>query len=171
MTFLSKYVDPDQEEPVIVPQLELDDEEPHTSSRWESEVDNNIPKAQWLGLLVPNLGSGKARDAYTDIHASDHLTYDMLKRCMLKRYELTPEAYRRKFRGHSCSDNQSLKEANFKLAYLFDKWVETSNIPKTYNGLRGNDAHGPGESLNSIRAKPVCAGKRAILIERDGHCD
>ena len=98
--------------------------------------DNNIPKAQWLGLLVPNLGSGKARDAYTDIHASDHLTYDMLKRCMLKRYELTPEAYRRKFRGHSCSDNQSFKEANFKLAYLFDKWLETSNIPKTYNGLR-----------------------------------
>ena len=253
------YVNPDQEEPVIVPQLELDDEEPHTSSGSESEVDdddlhsvtsafsqsspktvpkndpemeklklqlklakiqlnlkeveeshaanpasakretpykpklilpkldqndnidsflcsferilsdNNIPKAQWLGLLVPRLGSGKARDAYTDIHAPDNLTYDELKRAILEHYELTPEAYRRKFRGHSRSDNQSFKEANGKLAYLVDKWVETYNIPKTYNGLREKNAHGPGVPPNAIRAQPVCAGKRAILIERDGH--
>ena len=93
--------------------------------------DNKIPKAQWLGLLVPNLGFGKARDAYTDIHAPDNLTYDELKRAILERYELTPEAYRGKFRGHSRSEHQSFKEA-----YLFDKLVETSNIPKTYEGLR-----------------------------------
>ena len=76
------------------------------------------------------------RCLYIDIHAPDKLTYDDLKQAILERYKLTPEAYRRKFRGHSCSEHQSFKEANDKLAYLFDKWVETSNIPKTYEGLR-----------------------------------
>ena len=36
-----KHVEPDQEEPIIVPKLELDDGEPHTSSGSESETDDD----------------------------------------------------------------------------------------------------------------------------------
>ncbi len=34
-------------------------------------TDNKVPKDFWVGLLVPNLGTSKARDAYTDVHAPE----------------------------------------------------------------------------------------------------
>ena len=71
----------------------------------------------------PNLGSGKARDAYTDIHAPDNLTYDELKRAILEGYAQKPIGVNS---GATLVVNTSHSKAHGKLAYLFDKWVETS---------------------------------------------
>ena len=66
---------------MILPKLNQSDNIDSFLHSFEKIItDNKILKTQWLGLLVLNLSSVKARDSYTDIHAPDNLTYDDLKR-------------------------------------------------------------------------------------------
>ena len=92
-------------------------------------MENKWDADMWVSMLAPKL-TGKARDAYTNFPDVGHIQYDDLKKAILNKYELTAEAYRRKFFG-CMLEEQSFKEWGGKLIYYLDKWVELAGKDKT----------------------------------------
>ena len=56
-----------------------------------------IEKKRWAFKLAPQL-SGQAQQAYASMDAEDSSDYEKLKEVILKRYDITDESYRRRFR-------------------------------------------------------------------------
>lgn len=62
-----------------------------TSLRWPKEI--------WSLLLQCKL-MGKAQEVCSTLSIEESLKYEVMKSAILRAYELVPEAYRQKFRGH-----------------------------------------------------------------------
>ncbi len=58
----------------------------------------------------------------------ESLDYDILKALVLRAYELVPEAYRQKFRGHLKAANQTFVEFAREKGTLFDKWCQSNKV-------------------------------------------
>lgn len=59
----------------------------------------NWSREVWPLLLQCKL-TGKAQEICATLSLEDSLNYDMMKAAILRAYELVPEAYRQRFRGH-----------------------------------------------------------------------
>ncbi len=63
---------------------------------------------------------GKALEVFSTLSLEDSLNYDAVKLAILRAYELVPEAYRQKFRGHKKNSSQTFVEFSREKALLFD---------------------------------------------------
>ncbi|XP_070203545.1 uncharacterized protein [Littorina saxatilis] len=75
-----------------------------------------------LGCLL----KGKAREAYTQLPDEEAEEYDCVKTAILRRFQLTAEAYRRKFRGAKKEPSEKSKEYLTRLDLFVTRWVELS---------------------------------------------
>ena len=65
--------------------------------------------------------------------------YIKVKKAILKRYELTSEAYRRKFRNSRRAADETLAEWSVRLTRYVDQWMEAEDIdPFTQKGDEAN---------------------------------
>jgi hypothetical protein len=71
-------------------------------------------KSDWAIHLVPLL-TGKALEAYSRLSDSDSGKYDRIKEAVLKRYELTSEAYRNKFRQARQGSDESFRDYHVRI--------------------------------------------------------
>ena len=62
--------------------------------------------------------------------------YETLKTAILQAYELTPEAYRMKFRSWIKQDKQTHIEFSREQSIWFDKWAKATNCTGDYKKLR-----------------------------------
>ncbi len=85
------------------------------------------PREIWSLLLQCRL-TGKAQEVSAALSNEDSLDYDILKASVLRAYELVPEAYRQKFRGHLKAANQTFVEFAHEKGTLFDKWCQSNKI-------------------------------------------
>jgi len=92
------------------------------------------PKDCWTLLLQCRL-VGKAMEVFSTLSLEDSLNYDAVKLAILRAYELVPEAYRQKFRGHKKSPTQTFVEFSREKALLFDKWCSATKVDD-FNSLR-----------------------------------
>ena len=95
---------------------------------------SNWPKETWATRLAL-LFSGPALNVYSTLSEEVCKDYDLLKDEILKAFRRTTEQYRKEFRY------TKLKEENFgqyltNLYRLFDFWVGSAKIQKTYEELR-----------------------------------
>lgn len=67
------------------------------------------PKELWAILLQCRL-VGKALEVFSALSVEDSLNYETVKLAILRAYELVPEAYRQKFRGHKKNSCQTFVE-------------------------------------------------------------
>ena len=82
-----------------------------------------VDKARWAFKLAPYL-SGRAQQAYASLTAEEAAEYETLNATILRRYDITEETYRQKFRGLKKEASDSYKELSSKLLDTARKWLQ-----------------------------------------------
>ena len=95
----SQGVSPKRELSVkLVPLSDKDDIEAYLVTFERVMTAQKIDISCWLQYLAPQL-TGKAQLAFAALPAEESGKYDTIKAAILQRYDITEEAYRRRFRG------------------------------------------------------------------------
>ncbi|KAL5019544.1 hypothetical protein ScPMuIL_002436 [Solemya velum] len=84
-----------------------------TTYAWDRSV--------WAVNLIPLL-SGKALEAYARLDETHSSNYDEIKDAILRRYELTSDNYRQKFRSSNQSSQESFREFKVRVESLLKHW-------------------------------------------------
>ncbi|KAI2665845.1 Transposon Ty3-G Gag-Pol polyprotein [Labeo rohita] len=92
------------------------------------------PKELWALLLQCRL-VGKVLEVFSSLSVEDSFNYETVKLAILCAYELVPEAYRQKFRGHKKNLCQTFVEFAREKFLLFDKWCSATKT-KDFDSLR-----------------------------------
>ena len=85
-----------------------------------------------LSLLL----TGKGLQVYTSMPQECAEDYPALKTALLKRYELTEEGFRNKFRQSKPEKGETVFQFISRLSRYFKRWTELSDINKTFNALQ-----------------------------------
>ena len=86
---------------------------------------NGWPKQDWASYVVPQL-EGKAREAVS--YSTNLGDYDLVKRDVLERYEISAECYRSKFRSSSRKPSGSVRDWVNDLKYSFLGWLNHARV-------------------------------------------
>ena len=78
--------------------------------------------------------TGRALEVFCRLSESEAIDYDRVKEVLQKRYNLTEDGYRQKFRACTAEDGPSMFIVRMK-TYL-ERWLKQSETPQTYKGLR-----------------------------------
>lgn len=93
---------------------------------WKKEI--------WATSLSALL-KGKALDVYSRLPADKALLYDELKTALLKRFNLTEDAFRNKFRSSCPEYGETFSQYASRLSGYFDRWMELTGTNKTFENL------------------------------------
>ena len=98
-----------------------------TTAKWE--------KAGWATKLSALL-SGRALDVYSRLSEEAASDYHKMKIALMKRYDLTEDGYRRKFRVSTPETDESPDQFIVRLSTYLIRWLELSKTEKTFEGLK-----------------------------------
>lgn len=82
-----------------------------------------VKKERWSFKLAPQL-VGKAQQAYAAMAPDEAMDYDKVKRAILRRYDITEESYRQRFRALKRKEEETSREVGARLRDLADKWLK-----------------------------------------------
>jgi len=97
-----------------------------TVQKWE--------KDDW-SLHLSSLLKGKALDVYFRLPVTDSLNYLALKEALLKRYELTEQGFRKKFKYSKPERGETFTQFVSRTCNYLQQWVECGKVVKTFEGL------------------------------------
>ena len=120
-----KFVPPFQEKEVDKYFLRF--ENIATSFKWPRDV--------WM-LLLHSVLVGKARVVYSAMLLEHNSQYDLVKKAVLKAYELVPEAYRQNFKNYKKIDKQTYTEFASEKEALLNRWCASKEVAKDFEKLR-----------------------------------
>ncbi|CAH3139267.1 unnamed protein product, partial [Porites lobata] len=80
--------------------------------------------------------SGRALEVYSRISEEAAQDYDRVKLALMKRYDLTEDGYRRKFRASKPEVDESPEEFIVRLDRYLLRWLELSNTERSFEGLK-----------------------------------
>ncbi|KAJ8391236.1 hypothetical protein AAFF_G00095030 [Aldrovandia affinis] len=80
------------------------------------------PEGQWACRLVPLL-TGKALEAYTAMDEERSDVYRDLKEALLRKFDITPETYRLRFRLITAPPGETPRETYDQLKGLYRRWM------------------------------------------------
>ena len=98
-----------------------------TAQKWEPDT-----RATGLSALL----QGKALDVYALMPKEDALNYDKLKVALLKRYELTDEGFKRKYKKCRPENGETFQQFTTRMKSYFTRWIDMASIEKSYEGLQ-----------------------------------
>ena len=98
-----------------------------TAQKWEPDT--------WATGLSALL-QGKALDVYALMPKEDALNYDKLKVALLKRYELTEEGFKRKYKKCRPENGETFQQFKTRMKSYFTRWIDMASIEKSYEGLQ-----------------------------------
>ena len=98
-----------------------------TAQKWEP-----VTWATGLSALL----QGKALDVYALMPKEDALNYDKLKVALLKRYELTEEGFKRKYKKCRPENGETFQQFTTRMKSYFTRWIDMASIEKSYEGLQ-----------------------------------
>ena len=93
------------------------------------------PQKDWA-VRLSSLLKGKALEAYTRLSNADAGGFDKVKQALLKRFELTQDGFRQKFRSCQPESGESAPQFALRLENYLVRWVELADTAKTYEGLK-----------------------------------
>ena len=93
------------------------------------------PKEFWP-LLLQSSFLGKAREVYSALSLAQSTDYDVIKKNVLKAYELVPEAYRQKFRNYKKFTEQTHVEFAREKQNMFERWCTSKNVGSNFERLQ-----------------------------------
>uniref|UniRef100_UPI00358E2F4F uncharacterized protein n=1 Tax=Myxine glutinosa TaxID=7769 RepID=UPI00358E2F4F len=95
----------------------------------------NWPEEAWT-ILVQSVLVGKAQEIYSALPMDQCADYEVLKKHILKAYELVPEAYRQKFRNARKRESETHVEFARVKENMFDRWCESKGVGNDFEALR-----------------------------------
>ncbi|XP_078677844.1 LOW QUALITY PROTEIN: uncharacterized protein LOC144914156 [Branchiostoma floridae x Branchiostoma belcheri] len=95
---------------------------------------NHWAEGTWASLLSALL-TGMALDVYSRLSDDDTQYYNKVKDAILKRYELTEDGFRKKFRSKVPQEGEGPDQYLIRLSSYLNRWVELSDTPRTYEGI------------------------------------
>ena len=98
-----------------------------TAQKWEPDT--------WATGLSALL-QGKALDVYALMPKEDALNYDKLKVALLKRYELTEEGFKRKYKKCRPENGETFQQFTTRMKSYFTRWIDMASMEKSYEGLQ-----------------------------------
>jgi hypothetical protein len=78
----------------------------------------------------------KAAEVYSALSSEQSSDYDIVKKEILKAYELVPEAYRQKFKAYKKYESKTYVEFAREKEEFFDKWLTSKKVEKNFDKLR-----------------------------------
>lgn len=91
-------------------------------------------KEEWATHLSMLL-TGKGLQAFVSMTTDDSRDYDKVKDTLMRRYMLTEEGFRKKFRSAKPESDETVQQFVSRLRRYLAKWIDLSKIDKTYDGL------------------------------------
>ena len=92
-------------------------------------------KDGWASKLSALL-SGRALEVYSRLSEDAAKDYDRVKIALMKRYDLTEDGYRRKFRASKPEVDESPEQFIVRLDRYLLRWLELSDTARTFDGLK-----------------------------------
>ena len=105
----------------FVPAFQDDDIEKWFQVFEKAALSAKWPESSWV-LLLQSRMKGKAQEAFAALPASEIGDYQNVKKTILLKYSLVPEAYRQKYRELKKKDNETYAEFAYESELLFDRW-------------------------------------------------
>ena len=93
------------------------------------------PETEWATNLSALL-QGKALEVYSRLSAEDAVVYEKLRDALLKRYQLTEEGFRLKFRNSRQEMGETAGQFVIRLQNYLSGWMELGNVSETFEDLR-----------------------------------
>ena len=94
--------------------------------RFERYATSNAwPTGEWA-VALSTLLTGSALEVYSRLDDDSAQEYETLKSALLKRYNLTGEGYRKKFRESSPKTDETAEQFAVRLSQYLQQWVELS---------------------------------------------
>ncbi len=90
------------------------------------------PEDSWA-LMLSTLLTGKALEVYLRLSNNEAQNYNMVKNELFKRYNLTEEGFRGKFRESVPTEEESVRQFVHRLERFLTRWMETAeatDLPK-----------------------------------------
>ncbi|MES9884609.1 MAG: DDE-type integrase/transposase/recombinase, partial [Sedimenticola sp.] len=92
-------------------------------------------RSDWATNLSA-LVQGKALDVYSRLSPDDALDYDIFKESLLKRFQLTEDGFRQKFRNSKLEVGETVPQFIIRLTDYLARWMELAKAPESFEGLR-----------------------------------
>ena len=80
--------------------------------------------------------SALSQDVYALMPKEDALKYDKLKVALLKRYALTEEGFKRKYKKCRPENGETFQQFTTRMKSYFTRWIDMASIEKSYEGLQ-----------------------------------
>jgi len=78
---------------------------------------------------------GKALDVYSRLPVKDAQDYDILKDALLKRFNLTEEGFKQKFKSAKAEMGEAPTQFIARLESYLMRWIDLANVEKDFDGL------------------------------------
>ena len=85
-----------------------------------------VPQNRWAYRLAPQL-TGRAQQAYVAMSTEEAGNYALVKASILRRYDISEETYRQRFRNAVPNDNETYRELAVRTMDLLQKWMKDHN--------------------------------------------
>ena len=109
------------------PLSDKDDIDVYLSSFERLADANKWPQSDWATRLAAVL-TGKAREAFTRMPVEDTGDYSKLKNAILMAYDLTPEAYRIRFRSVRKQKDETHQQYSVRVRTILERWLKGQNV-------------------------------------------
>ncbi|XP_048777367.2 uncharacterized protein LOC125681360 [Ostrea edulis] len=106
----------------------------YLSANFQQNIFMRVQESEWA-LNLSALLKGKVLDVYALMPKEDTLDYNVLKTALLRRFELTDDGFKKKFRSCRPDTYETFSQFAARLSSYFDRWIEMAKAPKTYHGL------------------------------------
>jgi len=103
--------------------------------RFEVYADSQGWKKDKWAVYLSALLKGKALDVYSRLPVKDAQDYDVLKDALLKRFNLTEEGFKQKFRSVRPESGEAPTQFIARLENYLMRWIDLANIDKEFDGL------------------------------------
>ena len=134
-------------------------------------------EARWAFRLAPQL-TGKAQQAYAAMSAEDATDYQQVKMAILRRYNISEETYRRRFRMARKKEGETFGEMAIRLHDLGKKWMAGCEMAEAVHGdevaddyvqARRRDLVVKRTMLEERRKEKVMDARRCHACRKEGH--
>ena len=98
----------------------------------ESQKWNKTHWAMYLSALL----KGRALDVFSMMPAEQANDYDKLKDALLKRYLLSADGFKRRFRSAKPETGETPSQFLTRLDNYLERWIELAKVTKSYDGLK-----------------------------------
>ncbi|KAL8595150.1 hypothetical protein ACOMHN_013823 [Nucella lapillus] len=93
------------------------------------------PEREWA-MILSALLTGKALNIFSTLPAVQQSDFDCLKKALLQGFDLTEEAFRKKFRSVRLQAGETYFQFGARLEHYFQKWLELSGTGEEFLELK-----------------------------------